>query len=138
MDSTSSHHTFWEEGFPRPMHLCPGVPEYATFSKEADVLSVDDSKIGCCLMDRNALVFFLWVSAYKYRYFIYLLMWHKWPQYFSKMQGTQSKRSLMFLCVSVGGKEEESENQNIFTKIIAIFFKFFQIAEFKLKNQNKK
>ena len=44
----------------------------------------------------------------------------------------------MFLCVSVEGKEGESENQNIFTKKIAIFFKFFQIAEFKLKNQNKK
>lgn len=40
------------------MHLCHGVAEYATFSEEADVLSVKDFKIGCYLMDRNALIFF--------------------------------------------------------------------------------
>ena len=40
------------------MHLCHSVPEYATFSEEADILSVDDFKIGCYVMDRNALVFF--------------------------------------------------------------------------------
>ena len=35
----------------------------------------------------------------------------------------------MFLCVSVEGKEGESENQNIFTKKIAIFFKFLNLGQ---------
>lgn len=46
MDSSSNHHTFWEGCFLAAMHVCHSVSEFAALSEEAEVLFVDDFKVG--------------------------------------------------------------------------------------------
>lgn len=62
--------------------------------------------------------FFFWVAAHKYKYFIYLLVLWKWPQFFKQDSGEQKTKEVSFFYVFLRerGKEGESENQSLFTK----------------------